>query len=292
MLTRAQLIRKYGLKSQTFDAIRGSLEAQPQGRHGNVFYDLTENDKLAVECSRNHNYSFGSDDQSVIHVMPFHRFMCLRFLTTSLEDLLDEIHYRHLVSTKFGKEYLKKLHGRFIKRLPKSLQELAREKAEPPKDLVNQYRLMLEVLGLGMLYDEPLWLETYFELLGDSGVKALVETIFTTQGDVREQQKALEELTGYQWKERGVDIYKTMFYDVDPMNSSAWKYYESRLKVSERQRKQAALGMSTTEFCVREGIRPHFQGTMEVAQMNLQRAINGIYELGIDANTKHPAPCV
>jgi len=290
MLTRAQICRKYQITPQTFDGVRKLLEAQPTPKHGNVFYALTPNDEIALTCARNHIYSFGSDEpRATARVLPFHRFLSLRLLTTPIEDILDELHYRHLISNKFGKEYLKKLHGRFVKRLPKTLQPVVRELDEPPAELSDAYDLMMEVLGIGVMYEEPLWLELFFDLVGDARVKDKVETIFTTHGEMAEHQRALEEQTSFRWQPAAVEIYKSMFYDISPMNDADWDYYLRRLRVSERQHKRAARDMTTSEFNVREGLRPNFRETMEVAQLQLQRAINNLYDIGIDATTKRLA---
>jgi hypothetical protein len=287
MLTKAQLCKKYQVDPQTFNDIRKHLDAQPIPKRGNVFYALTPGDEMALACARNHNHSFSSTKpHASMHVLPFHRFLSLRLITTPLDDILDELHYRHLVSDKLGKEYLKKTHGRFVNRLPKELRPVVRDLAEPPSDLEKAYSVMLEVLGIGAIYDDPIWLELYFDLVSDARVKDKVETIFTTHGEVGEQQRALEEQTGYCWQSTAIEIYKTMFYDINPMSDADWEYYLGQLRVSERQHKRAARDMTTTEFNVREGLKPSFRETMEVAQMNLQRAINNLYDISLDANTK------
>ena len=287
MLTRAQILKQFQLSPQTFEDVRKHLVAQPTPKHGNVFYALTPKDEIALTCARNHNASFcPTSPVANTHVLPFHRFLCLRMLTTPLDDVLDELHYRQLISDQLGKEYLRKTHGRFINQLPKVLRPIAKNRDEPPDELAETYNMMLEVLGIGALYEDPLWLELFFELVGDPAIKDKVETIFTTHGTMAEHQGSLEDQTSYCWHTTAIQIYKSMFYDTQPMSPADWRYYLKQLRVSERQHKNAARDMTTAEFNVREGLRPSFRETMEVAQLNVQRAINSLYDISLDANTK------
>jgi len=286
MLTCAQIYKKYGLSSSTFVAIKHMLEAKETPQHGNVYYDLTKNDVVTLTCAQNHSASFKTDGQAVVHLMPFHRFLCLRFLTSSLDDTMDELRYRNLVSHRFKPQYLKKIHDRFIKRLPKSLRTIARKKKPPTRELKHQYDLMLRVLGIEMPYNNPLWIEAMFESVSDKRIKQLAETVFTTRGSKKEHQDTLAELTGYRWKDIGVDVYRTLFYDLYSMDDTDWEYYLGLLAPPERKAKKRASKMSTNELRVLEGVKPNFQAAMELVQINLQRLVQTTYTVGLGGDTK------
>jgi len=286
MLTRAQIYKKFGISPSTFVEVSVLLESKPKSQHGNVFYDLTKNDKIMLECAQNHGASFKTDGRAVVHLLPFHRFLCLRFLTTPLDDVMDELRYRNLVTQRFKYEYLKKVHGRFISRIPKALRAIARKKAPPTRELEPQYRLMLRVLGIEMPYDNPLWIEIMFESVSDRRLKQLTETVFTTRGDKKDQQATLAELTGYRWKDVGVDVYRSLFYDLYAMDDSDWDYYTGFLAPPERKAKKRAYRMSTNELRVFEGVRPNFEAAMEIVQLNLQKLVQTTYDIGLGGDTK------
>lgn len=292
MLTRAQIAKKFGISPTTFVEVSGLLESKPIPKHGNIFYDLTKNDKIVLECSQNHGASFKTDGQAVIHLLPFHRFLCLRFLTTPIDDVMDELRSRNLVTHRFGYEYLKKIHNRFIKRVPKAMRQIARKKLPPTRELEKQYRLMLRVLGIEMPYDNPLWIEVMFESVSDKRLKQLTETVFTTRGNKKDQQTTLAELTGYRWKDVGVDVYRSLFYDLYSMDESDWEYYTGFLSPPERKAKRKAYRMSTNELLVFEGVRPNFEAAMEIVQLNLQRLVQTTYDIGLGGDTKKLAQLI
>lgn len=286
MLTRAQICKKFKITSPTFDVIKGLLVAQPKSQHGNIFYKLNEKDALVLGCAKNHNESFRTATKGTSVLLPFHRFLCLRFLTTSLDDLMDEIRFRNLASHKLTKSVLTRMQGRFFRQLPKPLQTIARKKAPPSAKMTKTYDLMLQVLGIDTFYHEPMYLEGFFELIGDARIKQLVEAVFTTRGDKADHQKALEELAMYRWNDTAVDIYKSAFYDIYSMNENDWMHYWSFLKTSERKYKQRAREMTTAELKVQEGLKPHFREAMEMTAMNLQRMLKEAYDLGLSSDTK------
>lgn len=286
MLTRSQICNEYKITPVTFGAIKHLLEAEGQSKHGNILYDLTPNDDLALACARNHNASFTGDGQVVVHLLPFHRFLCLRFLTVSLGDLMTEMQHRNMVSARLGHEYVKRLHGRFIRRIPKPLQDLAKKKDPPPAKLKKQYRLMLDVLGISVPYERPMWMELFFEFTGDPRVKQIVEAIFTTRGEKSEHQETLQLLTGHTWRDTSVDVYRTLFYDLYSMDEGDWTYYLSLLQVSERKYKMRASKMTTVELRVQESLKPDFQGTMELTARELSRAIGNKIRVGTDSTKK------
>ncbi len=275
MITLAQICAEYKIGARTFNAVVGLLKAKPKPKHGRVFYELDPRDDFILRCSRNHISSFRGEGRSNIHIIPFHRFLCLKFLTTPRDEALGEIHLRNLASARFGPGYYKKLENLFVSRIPKELRALVRKKGAPNKKQLGAYEMLLNVLGVVAPYNFPQWMDNFFSFLGDPRQKNIVETVITTRGDRSDHQRALEELSGQQWKNVALDLYQSVFYDVSELSERDWAYYLSIILPTERRSKGKARGMSTDELRIQEGSNPHFQETLQLVAVNLEKRLRG-----------------
>jgi hypothetical protein len=285
MLTRVQICKQYGLSSSTFDDVKPLLTTEPVPKCGNVFYDLSSHDDLVLRCAKNHPASFSVDEKAATHTLPFHRFLALRFLTTSLDDIYDELLHRNLATHRLKKEYLKRLRTTFLHNLPPELRAIAAKQEMPNELQTSRYRLMMQTIGIDLVYEAPMWLEDMFLLVGDPNIKRMVELVLTTRGLKNEHQAALEEMTGVHWKGLGVEMYKSLFYDIFSMSERDWVFYGDFLRPPERNEKLASRTMSTNELRVHTGLRPHFKETTELVLIKMQRRIADMFNLGIEGDT-------
>jgi hypothetical protein len=275
MITSVKIWKKYGISPATFEAVRPLLQAKRKSKHGRLFFDIRERDDFVLRCARNHILSFGGKGKDNAHILPFYRFLCLKFLTTPNEEALSEIHERNLATPKFGLGYYKKLLTRFLKRIPEELRPLVKKKGEPTKKQKGAYEMLLNVLGVIVAYNYPVWMDNFFSFIGDARSKSVIEAIVTTRGSRVEHQLALEEMSGQQWKNVAFDLYRSMFYDVGCLSDEDWRYYLGIIYPTDRRAKSRARGMTTNELRVLEGTNPHFQETLRTIAVGLQKKMLG-----------------
>ena len=275
MITRVKICEKYGITPATFDAIRHLLRAKPSPKHGRLLYDIGDRDDFVLRCARNHVASFGGSGRDNAHVLPFHRFLCLKFLTTPQNEAVSEIYQRNLVTDRFGIGYYKKLGTRFAKRVPHELRDLVKKQGAPSGKQKGAYEMFLNVIGVITAYNFPLWMDNFFSFIGNVKMKNIVETIVTTRGTRVDHQLALEEFSGQQWKNVALDLYMSVFYDIGFMSDEDWRYYTSIVLPTERRSKNAARAMTTNELRVQEGTNPHFQETLRTVAVGLEKKILG-----------------
>lgn len=275
MITRVQICDEYRISPATFNAVKHHLKAKAIPQHGRLFYNIDDRDDFVLRCAKNHIASFGGRGRDNAHILPFHRFLCLKFLTTPQEEAVNEIYQRNLATPHFGLGYYKKLEKRFVARVPKELRSLARKRGVPNKKQLGAYEMMLNVIGVITAYNVPRWLDNFFSFLGDAQTKNIVETVVTTRGSRADHQTALEELSGQQWKNVALDLYTSVFYDVGSLSEEDWRYYLSIILPTEKRSKAKALNMTTGDLRVQEGSNPHFQETLHLVAVGLEKKIRG-----------------
>jgi len=273
MITRVQICEKYGISPATFNEVQDLLKAKPQAKHGRILYKIDPRDDFILRCAKNHIYSFGGSGRENGHILPFHRFLCLKFLTTPQKEAVAEIHQRNLASPKFGLGYYKKLEKRFLSRIPKELKDTVKKRKAPSAKQKGAYEMLLRVIGVIVPYSNPLWMDNFFSFLGDAKTKNIIESVVTTRGTRADHQAAMEELSGQQWKNVALDLYMSVFYDIAPMTERDWRYYLGIILPTERKAKSKARGMTTGELRIREGKEPHFQETLRIVAVDLEKKI-------------------
>jgi hypothetical protein len=275
MITRVQICDDYKISPVTFNAVRHLLKAKETSKHGRLFYSIDNRDDFVLRCARNHIASFGGKGRDNAHILPFHRFLCLKFLTTPQQEAVNEIYQRNLATPKFGLGYYKKLRQRFVARIPKELRALVKKRGEPSKKQRGVYEMLLNVIGVITPYNFPVWMDNFFSFLGDPRTKNVVETVITTRGSRADHQRALDELSGQQWRNTALDLYASVFYDVADLSEEDWRYYLSVILPTEKRAKGSARNMSTGELRVQEGANPHFQETLHFVAVGLEKKIKG-----------------
>lgn len=283
MLTRVQISEKYRISQATFNGVRHLLVAVEQSKHGRTFFNIGDRDDFVLRCARNHIASFGLEVSNHTRVLPFHRFLCLKFLTTPHDEAITEIYQRNLTTPKFGVDYYKHLERKFVLRAPKELKDLVRKRGVPTKKQRGMYEMLLNVIGVITPYNLPDWMDNLFTELVDPRAKTILETVLTTRGSRADHQIGLEDLSRRQWRNVALDLYTSVFYDIGSLSEEDWRYYLSIILPSEKQSKILAKRMTTGELRVKEGLNAYYQETLQVVAVDLQRRICATMALKGDA---------
>jgi hypothetical protein len=273
MISQALICDKYKISPTTFVKVQHLLKAKEVEKHGRHLFDIQPRDDFVLRCARNHVASFGGTGKDTARILPFHRFLCLKFLTTPAKEAISEIHQRNLATTRFGLNYYKKLRERFISRVPKELRPLAKKLGAPNKKQLGAYEMMLNVIGAAVPYEHPKWLDNLFAFIGDGRAKNILETILTSRGSRTDHQRALEELSSQQWQNFALDLYQSVFYDIAIMSEEDWKYYLSVIRPTEKYSRLSAKAMTTDAVRIKEGSDAHFKETMNMVAVDLEKKI-------------------
>lgn len=277
-LSRVQICDRFGLRAASFDAVSHLITCKPIPKHGLVVYPLTAKDEFILACARVHGSSF-SNGNNEIHVLPFHRFLCLRFLTSSIHETMIEIEQRNLATSRFDKRYLGRLAAGFSKNLPAQLKIIVKKKRVESAEEEMMFRILLEVLGIEWAYDNPQWIDDLFKPFPDHEARKIFELALTTKGTREEKQAVIEELLRLQWGAHPLDLYEGMFYDRGAMSDADWAYYKSILLPSDAKAYESARSETTSAFIIREGMKPHFEEMRRYMAVELEKKIHGLFKL-------------
>ena len=277
-LSRVQICDRFGLRAASFDAVSQFISCTPVPVRGVVVYPLTPKDEFILGCARVHGASFGGENNE-IHTLPFHRFLCLRFLTSSVKETIIEIEQRNLATSRFSRVYLGHLASWFAKRLPAVLRPIVKKKRADTAEEEAMLRTLLKVLGIEWTYDNPQWIDDLFKPFPDHEARKIFELTLTTKGTREEKQAALEELLRFQWGAHPLDMYEGVFYDRGTMSDADWNYYISVLLPSDAKAYEAARVETTNAFIIREGMKPHFEEMRRYMAVELEKKIHGLFRI-------------
>lgn len=276
-LSRVQICDRFGLRAASFDAVSPLLSCKPVADRGRIIYPLAPKDEFVLGCARVHGASFCGDNKN-IHTLPFHRFLCLRFITSSLQETVLEINQRYLANG-FDSRYLGKLFAWFVKRLPEPVRAAVKRKLPESAEETEMVRTLLKVIGILWAYDNPQWVDGFFEYFHNHEAKKIFELALTTKGTRDEKQLIIEELLRVQWQAHPIDLYECLLYDLGVMTEKDWAYYKSVLLPSDAKAYEEARNETTSAFITREGMKPHFDEMRKFMACALEKKIHGLLRL-------------
>lgn len=259
-LTRAQLLSKYDIRPKTLDVILGSglIEGEFENSHGRRTLEVTPHNSLVLESSRNDIQSFGRGTVQRgkvrgVHAMPFHRFLILRFLTTPLSEIHDEIFQLNLLHNKsrFPSKTLKKIHTRFLERLPKALVATIKARKPPTKKLKESYDTFLRAMNLKEFYEDP---EIVDRLNFFMDMKPDLEMYLSTRASSKEVANVVSSQIGINVAEAAIWVYRVLFYSIHEITDDDFELYLSLIKPHERSMKKIAIPKDITELAVSLGL--------------------------------------
>jgi hypothetical protein len=259
-LSRAQILKNYDIRPKTLDVLlSGIIDDVFESSHGRRVLDISPQTDIILQCSRNSIQSFGYGSSSKgkirgVHALPFHRFLALRFLTTPIDEIHDEIFQLGLMSgpKAFSKKTLKAIHKRFVDRLPDILKPLAKKQNHPKKKKEKEaYDSLLRVLNIKKFYDEPDIVEGLLFFMGD---KPQVEMYLSTESAHKEIAHVMSSLYGITVSAAAMWSYRILFYSIHEISEADRDLYMLGVPPSERKRKKAALTKTVVGLAVALGV--------------------------------------
>lgn len=271
-LSRAQILTKFDLKPRTLEVLLGSLmlDSKFESKHGRRLMTVNGEQKFLLSCAQNYIDSFSSarfnhSRISGIPSLPFHRFLALRFLTTPLDEIFEEIFLLNLLPSKarFKKETFKKLYARFLKRIPAELKSLVKgRKAPKTKKEKLLYDALLSVLNIYEFYHRPEYVD---QLMFFSGMKKKVELFLSTTSSSSDIAKFLTKQTGVPVKEKAISAFRMLFYSIREISDHDLEAYFAMIQPSERKGQREAMSKSINQLAMSLGVE-HLGETRDVLE--------------------------
>jgi hypothetical protein len=262
LLTRQQILTQFDLRAASLDYLLGEhsepmLDSSFRSEAGRRVIDLTEKDVFALQSARNSVPSFGygtvhKGSVRGTHALPFHRLMSLRFLTTPLDELLDELYRLPLLDpgAKFKAAELAKTYERFLSRCPSMMVPIIEARRPPTPEEAPLFNLFLRTLGLDVFYHNPEITEQ-LELL--MPIREEIEVVMTTEALNGEVAEYLTKAKDLRAPVDLVALYRQLYYDAHSITSHDLAYYMLLLRTSEHTAKTGAMGKSLAALSIEKG---------------------------------------
>lgn len=252
---KGQVLSEYKVSLRTFEELcgRGLLKGDLAAKQGKVFLELTSHNDFVLRCAANdiHSFKFAQSD---VPVLPYHRFLCLRFVNTSFQETYDELVGIGIIN-KFGaikKSTLSRYHAQFVRKCPVELREYIDSKTEPiKKEPLRRFRLMLEVLGIQGYYDTPQCVEEMSFFIDH---KEHLEPVLTTISTAEEVAEVFGKMANLTIPANLLGSYRTLFYAVHTMQPHDRSVYFASLPPKERHLRINAADMRIQEFVLKQGL--------------------------------------
>jgi len=260
LLTRQQLLTQFDIRATSLEFLINShqLDGAFQSLNGQRVLEISDKDRFLLESARNSIYSFGygTVNRSVVHgvhALPFHRFLCLRFLTTPVEEIYEEIFQLGLLESKayYKLPDLQKAHKRFLSRCPAEIAPLAAERKPPDTDdLKKLFQQFLYAIDVGLYYAEP---ESVEDLSFYLRFKDELDVLLTTDALRGEVAAAFGTSRGLKVEPDAIGMYRSLFYAVFDITPEDFDAYLPLLKKSDREAKKRAVGKKFVDIMVEMG---------------------------------------
>lgn len=256
--TRQQILTKYGLNIAAFNFIMGTqqLSGDFVDADGKRVIDITPEDDLVLRSARNSIYCFGSGTYSKgklrgVRALPFHRFLCLRFLTIPVFEAYEEIFQLGLLRAKsvFTLAHMKRMHDRFIALCPEEIIGDIKELRVPENK--EAFKAFMSAIDVVNLYSNPAIVEDLSTFLG---VRVPLEVMLTTTAGSAEVREAMDRKMNVTAR-TAMDIvaYRRVFYDIHSLACDDVEAYLYLLPPSERALKKGAQGKDLPALAISSG---------------------------------------
>lgn len=280
-LSRQKILTKFDLRQRSLDFIisSGLLDSSFVSERGQRVIELTPKDQFVLESARNGIYSFGfgsviNGQPRGVHALPFHRFLILRFMTDSPEDIYEELFQLGILESKnhFPLKELKKIHKRFVDRCPALIKKFVGPDRFPEKkedELL--YTLFLQAVDAWPFYSDPEKVEDLFLILN---FREKAEIILTSNGMSGEIAEFLSKAYDIDFSPAIISAYRRLFYACHDLTKNDFLTYFLFIKRSERDAKRNALGKRLADVAIGLGLAEGLEDRQTLIEMKNKALAN------------------
>jgi hypothetical protein len=276
-LSRARILKKYGLSLGTLDILNGTgvLESEFEHRRGKSFLPITKRDDFVLRCAKNEIHSFGGKGAIAL---PFHRFLILRMINTPSAEVYDEIFQLGLLPSEkhFKTKDFEQIRNAFILNAPEELKKIFEKGRDPRgKKEKNDLGLFLKVMSLSVYYDHSRLID---DLLFFLQARGTIEPLMTTRSKAEDIADALSKIIEVEVPVEAMVSYRLLFYSSHDITRRDMDKYLLMITPEDRRNKQDARKFTLTEFCVRRGVEKVIR-TREVFEVIFLQAQRQLFNL-------------
>ena len=274
--SRGQILADYKLSLATFENIlgHGFLKGGVVKERGKNFYEIGAHNHFVFRSAANDIASFKMV-KTDIPVLPFHRFLSLRFVNTSPGETYEEAVSIGLLpkNGQYKKSVLSRYYSQFLRNVPLEIRNSIILKQEPvPKEGRRLFRLFLKVLGILVYYDTPELIDDLGYLLG---YRDFIEPLMTALGSAEEVSSALGKMVNPTaalplMPSHAVNAYRNLYYSSHEIGSTDLASYFKTLPEIDRAIREVALNRSIGEFSAREGLSCEHKRVLELLRSEAQ----------------------
>lgn len=251
--TKSQLLTKYDIPAAAFEVLQGGdhFSSPFKAKNGLSVVAPTKEDEFALECARLTTAGFRGAP-----LLPYHRFLVLRFLCLPVQDVYEELINVGLLASRerFKVSFLEKIFKKLKERAPKEIQKVFDTKEPPgPKAQVSlaRFKKFLSIMNIRFFYENPDHVEDLGFFLKSRDV---CELILTTSGT----NDAIAEFFTQHIKAAipcdAIVAYRLLYYAAHELSTEDWKSYLATIPPDERKAKTDARGKDLVEYASMKGI--------------------------------------
>lgn len=267
-LTCQEILERYNLARTTLDHVvkQGLLSAWiPESKNGRAVYAVQEEDDFVFRCAAAHPYSFPS------YRPPFLRFLLLRFLTSSPDQIILELRGRRVGGTSLTPQVIKQMREALTVAMPDEMGAMVN--GSPPANDVeaNLLQVYLDITTLGSCYDHPASLDPfYFPSIGYG--HTLCQLAMTNSSNAECEDAAAHLDSRHIVNAAGFGIFRFLFADFQVCTDQSLRFYLRGCDPSTREQYGLARGVSAETFMVMSGAQDDMKRSMTVLGKTMTKA--------------------
>lgn len=253
--TRTKLCKEFRISEKTLTFLEkyGIVELDWKPHHGLLRAEITPKQADLLSCAAIDIHSLTARHSS-LKILPFHRFITLRFFQVEADELYDELVARNLIHPRHVKpDVIEQHYGLIFENLPEPLKKCALAKEPPTKKVQPLFDSVVEICGLRNAYDRP-DIEQSFEVLSETNVKILLEAATTSSSTVQEICSFLTDCLDIDFSPSALLYYQWLFSDFRRMRSEDLDFYLKSISKTHRDFILAAFNNPISELKAEMGL--------------------------------------
>jgi hypothetical protein len=258
--SRPRIAKEFRINEKTLSWLErtGRVNIEWRADNGLLVADLSEDTQRVLRCASAAIPALKVPEG--VTLLPFQRFLHLRFLQLSIDDIYQELQDRNLINPNvFPLSQLETLRELFISGLPLLVQRLMRTGMRPETEEEKlEFATVLDVCELAIAYQHP-ELEQAFKFMTEGPVKDCLDCALSTKATLVEVQTFLRELADFPISIEGLAFYQSLFHDIALVPPEQFKKYLKLLKPSLRPKMMLAVNCTMEDFRLKSGYERDFE---------------------------------
>ncbi len=258
--SRPRIAKEFKINEKTLSWLErtGRIHIEWRAENGLLVAELSEDTQRVLRCASSSIPALKVPEG--LTLLPFQRFLHLRFLQLSLEELYQELQDRNLINPNvFPLSQLEALREMFIAGLPLLVQRSLRTGIRPETDEEKlELATVLDVCEIAVAYQHP-ELEQAFKFMTESPVKDCLDCALSTKATLVEVQTFLKEVADFPISVEGLAFYQSVFHDISLVSPDQFKKYLKLIKPSLRAKMALAVNCTIEDFRLKSGYERDFE---------------------------------